>query len=866
MLLGTTPMFKQYHTIKDNYQDAILFYRLGDFYEMFGPDAECASKILGLALTARDGGGGTKVPMCGVPFHSADSYIAKLVKAGHKVAICEQIEDPKTVKGLVGREVIRVITPGMVLDDTVLKKDSNYIVSIARKNNQAAIAVADASTGEFFANETTTLEQAFNEIDRYHPVEIIYDEDDTAIKEELRAYGLDTRIQINAHFAHTFFLSDAADILKNHFSVQSLAVYGYESEKRQGLSLSAAGALLDYIRTMQKHTPLNITHFFFYRIDDRMILDRATRRNLELNHSLSYDDRAPSLFDVLDHTETAFGRRLLRNWLEHPLTKETDIHERLNATEEFYIEHGIRENLQLLLAEVYDLERIVSRISYRSANAKDLLALKQSLSHLPAIKEVLKDLSSTTLKYINDHFDVLSDVHRFLALSINDNAPFSLREGGLIKNGWNTEVDELRTYVDEGESWLNDFELREKERTGIKNLKIGYNKVFGYYIDVTKSHLSKVPADYHRKQTLANSERYITDELKQMEQKVVGAAERLKDLEYELFVSVLSKLQEYIPRILKTSHHLAILDVHMGLAVCAIENRYSKPDIVHDGIIIKGLRHPIVEQTLKNYGYVANDVVFRSEDARYIILTGPNMSGKSTYCRSIALASIMMQIGSFIPASSAQMAVVDRVFARIGANDQLASGQSTFMVEMNEVSNILNNATSNSLIVLDEVGRGTSTYDGVSIAYAITRYINTYIGAFTIFATHYHELTTLAEEEQGILNYSVAVEEHNQDIVFMHTIIPGPADRSYGIHVAKMAGLSSSVLNLAKNVLEDLEEKRDKGPIEINKEELQLKTELEKYKQFITSIANTNISSLSIGDLLDRSIELQEKAKNLLER
>lgn len=866
MLLGTTPMFKQYHAIKDNYEDAILFYRLGDFYEMFGPDAERASKILGLALTARDGGGGTKVPMCGVPFHSADNYIAKLVKAGHKVAICEQIEDPKTVKGLVAREVIRVITPGMVLDDMILKKDSNYIVSIVRKNDQAAIAVADASTGEFFANETTSIEQAFNEIDRYHPVEIIYDEDDAGIKEELRSYGLDARIQINPHYTHTFFLKDAIDILKNHFRVQSLSVYGYESEKRQGLSVSAAGALLDYIQAMQKNTPLNITRFFICRIDERMILDRATRRNLELYHSLSYDDRAPSLFDVLDHTETAFGRRLLRNWLEHPLTQEDDIRERLNATEELFLEHGVREKLQLLLSEVYDLERIVSRISYRSANAKDLLALKQSLSHLPEIKEVLKNLTSTSLSFINEHFDVLSDVHRFLDLSINNNAPFSLREGGIVKNGWNSEVDELRKYVNEGESWLQDFELQEKERTGIKNLKIGYNKVFGYYIDVTKSHLSKVPEDYHRKQTLANSERYITDELKQMEQKVVGAAERLKELEYELFVAVLSKLQEYIPRILNTSHQLAILDVHMGLALCAIENSYCKPIIVPHGIMITELRHPIVEQTLNNYGYIANDVAFHPEDARYLILTGPNMSGKSTYCRSIALASIMMQIGSFIPASSAKMAVVDRVFARIGANDQLASGQSTFMVEMNEVSNILNNATSNSLIVLDEVGRGTSTYDGVSIAYAITRYINTHIGAFTIFATHYHELTTLAEEEQGILNYSVAVEEHNQDIIFMHTIVPGPADRSYGIHVAKMAGLPSSVLTLAENILENLEEKRNKSAMKINKEELQLKTELEKYKQFIASIANADLTSLSVGDLLDHAIELQKKAEVILER
>lgn len=866
MLLGTTPMFKQYHTIKDEYHDAILFYRLGDFYEMFGPDAERASKILGLALTARDGGNGTKVPMCGVPFHSSDSYIAKLVKAGYKVAICEQVEDPKTAKGLVDREVIRVITPGMVLDDAVLKKDSNYIVSIARKDGDAAIAVADASTGEFFANETTFLEQAFNEIDRYHPVEIIYNEDDVSLKDELRAYGLDPSIQINSHFSHTYHLSDAEEILKSHFNVQSLEVYGYESEKRQGLSLSAAGALLDYIRTMQKNTPLNITHFFFYRIDERMILDRATRRNLEINHSLSYDDRAPSLFDVIDHTETAFGRRLLRNWLEHPLTREKDICDRLNATEEFYHKHETRETLQTLLADVYDLERIVSRISYRSANAKDLLALKQSLSHLPAVKEVLNDLTSYTLKYINDHFDALSDVHRFLELAIHDQAPFSLREGGLIKSGWNAEVDELRTYVDEGESWLSDFEQQEKERTGIKNLKIGYNKVFGYYIDVTKSHLSKVPADYHRKQTLANSERYITDELKEMEQKVVGASERLKELEYELFIAVLSKLQEYIPRILKTSHDLAILDVHMGLAACAIENRYCKPIIAQDGIMIEGLRHPIVEQTLKDHNYVANAVAYRPNSARYIILTGPNMSGKSTYCRSIALASIMMQIGSFIPADSAEMKVVDRVFARIGANDQLASGQSTFMVEMNEVSNILNNATSNSLIVLDEVGRGTSTYDGLSIAYAITKYINAHIGAFTIFATHYHELTALAEEEIGILNYSVAVEEHEQDIVFMHTIIPGPADRSYGIHVAKMAGLPPAVLALAEDVLNNLEQRQNKTPIEINQETLDLKAQLEVYKQFISAIAETDITALSVGDLLNHAVALQNEARIVLER
>lgn len=861
---GTTPMFKQYNAIKAEHEDAILFFRMGDFYEMFGEDAEAASRVLGLALTARDGGNNVKVPMCGVPFHSSESYVATLVSQGYKVAICEQVEDPKEAKGLVKREVIRIITPGIVLDDQMLAKDNNYIAAVASSGKKTSFAIADASTGAFFALYPTETGKALEELDRYHPVEIVYSEADTALLAQCQEVLGDHGIQYNGHYEHAFHLEDAEAYLKGHFQVNSLEVFGYANPSREGAAIAAAGGLLSYIETMQRSKAANITQFHLTQIDDYMVLDRATRYNLEIERSLAFNDGSPALLDILDETKTAFGRRLLRQWLEHPLTQRSEIENRLAATAEFFHVHQEREALRDQLEHILDMERITSRISYQTANAKDILSLKQSLMRLPAIKRVVGQLKTPSFQALARSFDTLQDLYAFLDRAIAVDAPFSLRDGGLIRDGYNDEVDDLRSMVGDGKNWLTDFLDRERERTNIKNLKVGFNKVFGYYIEITKSQLDKAPADYERKQTLANSERYITPDLKDMEAKMLGASDRLKSLEYDLFVDIRRQLGDHVARILATSRLLALLDVHAGLATCAIRNQYTRPVPIDQGIAIRGLRHPMVEQAVGASNYVANDVSFDPVSSRFVLLTGPNMSGKSTYCRSIAIASIMMQIGSFVPAEAAEIAVVDRVFARIGASDQLSKGQSTFMVEMNEVANILNYATSRSLVVLDEVGRGTSTYDGLSIAYAIVRYMNTRIQAMTIFATHYHELTSLAQDN-GIVNRSVAVDDVGSDIVFRHTIKEGPASKSYGIHVAKMAGLPAEIIAMAENALQTLEKEEKANLTAVKDEDISLREQNLQLEQFISLLANWDIEGMSVGDLLNRALALKEEAGRFLQ-
>lgn len=861
---GTTPMFKQYYAVKADHQDAILFFRMGDFYEMFGEDAEVASRVLGLALTARDGGNGVKVPMCGVPFHSSESYVATLVSQGYKVAICEQVEDPKEAKGLVKREVIRIITPGIVLDDQMLAQDNNYIAALAALGKKTSFAIADASTGEFFALYPADTGKVLEELDRYHPVEIIYSEADQALLAQCQALLGDHGIQYNSHYEHAFHLEDAENYLKGHFQVNSLAVFGYANPAAEGAAIAAAGGLLSYIETMQRSKAANITQFHLTQIDDYMVLDRATRYNLELEQALAFNDGSPALLDILDETKTALGRRLLRQWLEHPLTQRPEIDRRLAATDEFFHAHQEREALRDQLDHILDMERITSRISYQTANAKDLLSLKQSLMRLPDIKEVVGRLKTPSFQAIYKDFDTLQDLYQFLDKAIAEDAPFSLRDGGLIRDGYDDQVDDLRSMVGDGKNWLTDFLDRERERTNIKNLKVGFNKVFGYYIEITKSQLDKAPADYERKQTLANSERYITPDLKDMEAKMLGASDRLKSLEYDLFVDIRRQLADHVVRILGTSRLLAILDVHAGLATCAIRNQYTRPVPVDQGISVRGLRHPMVEQAVGAGNYVANDVTFDPVSSRFVLLTGPNMSGKSTYCRSIAIASIMMQIGSFVPAAEAQIAVVDRVFARIGASDQLSKGQSTFMVEMNEVSNILNYATNRSLVVLDEVGRGTSTYDGLSIAYAIVRYMNTRIQAMTIFATHYHELTSLAQEN-GIVNRSVAVDDIGSDIVFRHTIKEGPASKSYGIHVAKMAGLPAEIIAMAENALKTLEKEEKANLKAVKDEDISLREKNLQLEEFISQLANWDIESMSVGDLLNRAFDLKAEAGRFIQ-
>ncbi len=805
-MLGNTPMMIQYEKVKAEYQDCILFYRLGDFYEMFGPDAQEASKILGIALTGRDGGMG-KVPMCGVPFHSADNYIAKIIEVGKKVAICEQMEDPKSVKGLVKREVIRIISPGTILESSFLKeKDNNYLISVVRgTDGRYGLAIVDASTGEFLATEVADLETLNNEIWRYDPVECIISFDDEELEEQLKRIIGERPLVINKHLSYAFEVEFCANKLLEHFHINALLSLGCEDKI---LLQIAAGSILDYLTVMQKNRPSNITALKVYSLDETMHLDYATKRNLELIKSLHTNEKKDALLGVIDYTRTALGSRLLKNWLEKPLIKAEDIKRRLDATEEIVDDTALRASCKAHLEPIYDLERIVSRISYGTANAKDLLALRNSLALLPDIGQDLASGQSLLFQQLAQDFDVLEDVYELLQKAVADEAPFSLREGNLIKAGYHEQVDELRDVLNNGKRWIVDLEVREKERTGIKSLKVSFNKVFGYYIDITKSNLGNVPEDYIRKQTLANSERFVTPELKELESKVLGADERLRELEYQLFVQVRTTVAQFVPRILQSAQIIAQLDCINSLAQCAIYNNFHKPLIAEDGIYhLEECRHPIVERKLKNGWFVPNDVHFEPNEERFLIITGPNMAGKSTYCRSVALASILMQIGSFVPAKTASMPIVDRVFARIGASDDLNTGQSTFMVEMNEVANIVNNATKDSLIILDEVGRGTSTYDGLSIAWALTDYINQHIQAKTLFATHYHELTVL-EEQQGIKNYSVAVKEDGEDIVFLRKIIPGGADRSYGIHVAKLAGMPEIILHNANTILQELE--RDK--------------------------------------------------------
>lgn len=800
-MLGNTPMMIQYEKIKSEYEDCILFYRLGDFYEMFGPDAEKASKLLGIALTGRDGGMG-KVPMCGVPFHSAEGYIAKIIASGGKVAICEQVEDPKSVKGIVKREVIRVISPGTVLEGDLLKeKDNNYLISIACEADRYGLAIVDASTGEFMATEIDDLENLNNEIWRYDPAECIISSNDDELEKKLKSIIGEKPLIINHHSDYAFQYDFCCDKLLDHFGINSLFSLGCAEKP---LLIKACGAIIDYLTITQKNKPNNITMLKVYALDDTMHLDYATKRNLELIKSLHSNEKRDALLGVIDYTKTALGSRLLKNWLEEPLNKYEDIVKRLDATEELVDNTSLRNNLKTHLEPIYDLERIVSRISYQTANAKDLLALRNSLALLPDLASDLIMMKSPLLKELAGQFDTLNDVHDLLSRAVFDEAPFSLREGNLIKLGYNNQVDELKSIVTNGKQWIVDLEIKEKEATGIKSLKISYNKVFGYYIDVTKSNLANVPERYVRKQTLANSERFITPELKELENRVLGADERLKELEYQLFVQLRLKISDYIPRILTTAKVIGQLDCLNSLALCAVFNNFNKPEISTDGSYhLVECRHPIVERKLKNSWFVPNDVYF-DRSQRFLIITGPNMAGKSTYCRSVAIASILMQIGSFVPAKEARMPIVDRVFARIGASDDLSTGQSTFMVEMNEVANIVNNATKDSLIILDEVGRGTSTYDGLSIAWALTDYINNQIQAKTLFATHYHELTVL-EEQEGIKNYSVAVKEEGDDVVFLRKIIPGGADQSYGIYVAKLSGMPKAILQNAAHILRQLE-------------------------------------------------------------
>lgn len=806
-MAALTPMMQQYMAIKEQYKDCILFYRLGDFYEMFYDDALTASRELEITLTGKNCGQEERAPMCGVPYHAVDVYLNKLVAKGYKVAICEQAEDPKQAKGIVKREVIRIVTPGTNLSQQALDEGrNNYLMCLVYDNNQFGLAITDISTGDFYTTEVATLKELYDEIHRFSPSEIICN--DSFYMSGASLDDFKDRLHVSVSTLDTWYMDEAVSVqkIKEHFKVASLDGLGLTDFPSGTL---AVGALLLYLYETQKNTLDNLTKITPYRSGGYMIIDSATNRNLELIETLREKQKKGSLLWVLDKTKTAMGARLMRNWIEQPLIEKKKITARQDAVEELYNDMITREEIREYLNAVYDLERLVTRISYRTANPRDLIAFKTSLGMIPPVKQLLSQAKSAELKEIDERMDCLEDIYDLIEKSIQDEPPIMIREGGMIKEGYNEDVDKLRLSRTEGKTWLAELEAREKEKTGIKNLRVRYNKVFGYYLEVTNSYKELVPEDWTRKQTLANAERYITPELKELEDMILGAEDKLAALEYDLYCEVRDSIGEQVVRIQETAKAIAHLDVLASLACVAQSNDYVRPSINTKGVIdIQGGRHPVVEKMNNNQMFIDNDTYLDNKNHRISIITGPNMAGKSTYMRQSALIVLMAQIGSFVPAKSANIGIVDRIFTRVGASDDLASGQSTFMVEMTEVANILRNATSRSLLILDEIGRGTSTFDGLSIAWAVVEHISNpkLLGAKTLFATHYHELTELEGKLDSVNNYCIAVREQGDDIIFLRKIIRGGADKSYGIQVARLAGVPDSVIDRAKEISSWLEE------------------------------------------------------------
>lgn len=800
-----SPMMQHYMATKEQYKDCIVFYRLGDFYEMFFDDAVTASRELELTLTGKECGLEKRAPMCGVPYHAYEVYMSRLVQKGYKVAIAEQMEDPKQAKGLVKREVIRVVTPGTITNSQALEEGrNNFLMCVVYLEKSFGVAAADISTGDFFVTELDSLRTLNDEIFKFMPSELI-------CNEFLGMSGLDfsdlrNRLNISiTSLDHTYFADDkAADILKHHFGTVTLNGLGLEDYPSGKI---AAGALLSYLYETQMNTVSQLTGIRTYRPGKYMILDTSTRRNLELTETLREKNKRGSLLWVLDKTKTAMGARMLRSWIEQPLVDRQEILERQDALEELNENVIDREEIREYLNPVYDLERLISRMAGKTANPRDLISFKNSLRMLPPIHCLLEKYQCTLLSVLANEMDTLEDICDLIDRAIVEEPPLTIREGGIIKEGYHELADQYRKASTEGKTWLAQMESSEKEKTGIKNLKIKYNKVFGYYLEVTNSFKNMVPDYYIRKQTLTNAERYTTDELKKLEDIIMGAEDKLCSLEYDLFCEVRDQIAADISRIQKTAKAVAQLDVLCSLAAVSAEQDYVRPNMNMKGIIdIKNGRHPVVEKMMQNGQFVANDIYLNNTAKRVSIITGPNMAGKSTYMRQAALLVLMAQIGCFVPASSANIGICDRIFTRVGASDDLASGQSTFMVEMTEVANILRNATKNSLLILDEIGRGTSTFDGLGIAWAVIEYIsNTRIlGAKTLFATHYHELTELEGKLPGVNNYCIAVKENGEDIVFLRKIVKGGADKSYGIQVARLAGVPQQVLDRAKEIVDAL--------------------------------------------------------------
>ncbi len=800
-----TPMMQQYMEIKNQYKDCILFYRLGDFYEMFFEDALTCSKELEITLTGKNCGQEERAPMCGVPYHAVESYLSKLISKGYRVAICEQVEDPKAAKGIVKREVIRIVTPGTNLNPQALDESkNNFLMGIVHTINAYGIATVDVTTGDFYVTEVDTDRKLLDEINKFNPSEIICNS--TFMVSGVDTMDLKNRLQISISDLEPWYFDDdlCVNALKEHFSVSSLAGLGL---KDYTIGVIAAGAIMQYLYETQKNSLSHLTRLTPYITSKYMILDSSTRRNLELVETLREKQKRGSLLWVLDKTKTAMGARLLRSYVEQPLIDKNEINERLDAITELNNTVITREEIREYLNPIYDLERLISRISYKSAGPRDLISFKSSLSMLPYIKGLLLGSSGKLLNQIYTELDPLEDIFSLIEQSIVEEPPLAVKEGGIIKDGYHDEVDKLRKAKTEGKTWLAELETKEKENTGIKNLKIKFNRVFGYYLEVTNSYQNLVPDTWIRKQTLANAERYTTTELKELEDVILGAEDKLFSLEYDIFCEIRDKIGNEVNRIQQTAKAIAKIDVFASLALVAERNNFTRPSINEDGVIdIKDGRHPVVEQMLLSDMFVTNDTYLNNKENRVSIITGPNMAGKSTYMRQTALIVLLAQIGSFVPASHAEIGIVDRIFTRVGASDDLASGQSTFMVEMTEVANILRNATKNSLLILDEIGRGTSTFDGLSIAWAVVEHISNpkLLGAKTLFATHYHELTELEGKLDSVNNYCIAVKEHGEDIIFLRKIIKGGADKSYGIQVAKLAGVPDSVLKRAFEIVDEL--------------------------------------------------------------
>lgn len=876
-----TPMMKQYMQTKEEYKECILFYRLGDFYEMFFDDALTASKELEITLTGKNCGLEERAPMCGIPYHAVDSYLNRLVSKGYKVAICEQVEDPKTAKGIVKREVIRVVTPGTNLDTQGLDETkNNYIMCIVYMADRYGLSVADVTTGEYLVTELDSQTKLMDELYKFMPSEIVCNE--AFYMSGLDLDDLKNRLHMAIYSLEAWYFDDALcrETLQEHFKVASLEGIGLSDYE---CGMIASGALLKYLEETQKNSLSHMSRLTRYATGNYMVLDSATRRNLELVETLREKQKRGSLLWVLDKTKTAMGARTLRKYVEQPLIDKESIVKRLDAVAELKDNAICREEIREYLNPVYDLERLVGKITYQSANPRDLIAFQSSLSMLPSVKCILKDMESDLLKEIYEELDPLEELCDLVGRAIQEEPPLAMKEGGIIKDGYNEEVDRLRKAKSEGKNWLADLETKEREKTGIKNLRIRYNKVFGYYLEVTNSFKDLVPDYYTRKQTLANAERYIIPELKELEDTILGAEDKLCALEYELYCEVRNTIAAELTRIQRTAKAVAKLDVIASLALVAERNNYVRPKINEKGVIdIRDGRHPVVEKMIPNDMFIANDTYLDDKKQRISIITGPNMAGKSTYMRQAALIVLMAQLGSFVPASSANIGLVDRIFTRVGASDDLASGQSTFMVEMNEVANILRNATSKSLLILDEIGRGTSTFDGLSIAWAVVEYISNskLLGAKTLFATHYHELTELEGKISNVNNYCIAVKEKGDDIVFLRKIVKGGADKSYGIQVAKLAGVPDPVINRAKEIVEELVTADITGKVKdiaVQGSETKKKTQkkldevdLTQFSLFDTvkdddvlnELKELDISHMTPMDAMNKLYQLQNKLRN----